>query len=414
MDWIDKEKERQYHSIADLFPLMQGDEFEQLKADIVANGLREAIWLHPDGSIIDGRNRHRACIESEIEPPHFRTWNGDGSLVSFVVSMNLHRRHLTSSQRAVIALDVLPMLEKEARERQKATQLAGKDEKGNPLFGDGNNSVTEDKRGEARERAAELFNTNPRYVSDAKRLECEAPELLEQVRVGDKTIPQAKRQLVKRQKEEALLTAAEDPLPGSVQLICGDFAQVALAFQPNTFDAIITDPPYPKEYLYLYKLLAEQAAILLKPGGSLLAMAGQSYLPEVYASMSHYLLNYHWTLCYATPGGQSSISVSNYKRVNTFWKPVLWFVKGKYTGRQVGDVIKSDRNDKRYHEWGQSERGMAELVEKLTSPGDLVLDPFLGGGTTAVVCHKLGREFVGVDIEQRNVDLTKGRLHESS
>lgn len=402
--WIDREKERQYHSIADLFPLMQGDEFEQLKTDIAANGLQEAIWLHPDGSIIDGRNRHRACIEVEVEPPHFKTWNGEGSLVSFVVSMNLHRRHLTSSQRAVIALDAEKARAKEIEAKEHLRKIGATPE----IFPESKDNT------EAREFAAEIMGVNPRYISDAKRIAREAPKLLEQVRTGEKTIPQAKRQLVKRQREEVLLTAAEDPLPGSVQLICGDFAQVALTFQPNTFDAIITDPPYPKEYLHLYKLLAEQAAVLLKPGGSLLAMAGQSYLPEIYASMSHYLLNYHWTLCYATPGGQSSISVSNYKRVNTFWKPVLWFVKGRYTSRQVSDVIRSDKNDKRYHEWGQSERGMAELVEKLTSPGDLVLDPFLGGGTTAVVCHKLGREFVGVDIEQRNVDLTKGRLHESS
>jgi len=93
-------------------------EFEELKQDIAVNGLREAIWLHPDGSILDGRNRHRACIETGIEP-RFRTWDSEGSLVAFILSMNLHRRHLTSSQRAVIALESLPFLEKEAKKQQK-------------------------------------------------------------------------------------------------------------------------------------------------------------------------------------------------------------------------------------------------------------------------------------------------------
>ena len=92
------ELQRKYHEVADIFPLMTGEEFDALKADISVNGQREPIWLHPDGSIIDGRNRHRACIDLDIAP-HFRTWDGNGSLVAFVVSLNLHRRHLTSGQK---------------------------------------------------------------------------------------------------------------------------------------------------------------------------------------------------------------------------------------------------------------------------------------------------------------------------
>jgi len=87
---------------------MQGDEYEALKADIAENGLRELIWLHPDGRILDGRNRYCACRDTETEP-HFRTWDGKGSLVNFVVSMNLHRRHLTSGQRAMIAAKLANM-----------------------------------------------------------------------------------------------------------------------------------------------------------------------------------------------------------------------------------------------------------------------------------------------------------------
>lgn len=99
--------------------LITGEEFEELKRDIQANGLLEPIWLHPDdGTIIDGRNRHRACCALGIQPT-FRTWNGKGSLVAFVVSLNLRRRHLTSSQKAVVAVDILPLLEQEARERQR-------------------------------------------------------------------------------------------------------------------------------------------------------------------------------------------------------------------------------------------------------------------------------------------------------
>lgn len=84
------------------FPLIEGEEFDQLVEDIRANGLRVPVWLHPDGSILDGRNRYRACKAARIKP-QFETWDGKGSPLEFVISMNLQRRHLTQGQRACVA-----------------------------------------------------------------------------------------------------------------------------------------------------------------------------------------------------------------------------------------------------------------------------------------------------------------------
>ena len=190
MSWLEDERKRHYHPVANLFPLLEGVEFEELKADIAANGLLEPIWVHPNGSILDGRNRHRACIETETRP-EFRTWDNGGSLVSFVVSMNLHRRHLSKSQRAAISLDVLPMLKEEAQHGGDRRSVD---------FQVGNIAHL---NGRPRDQAAMLFQTSSRYVQDAKALQQEAPDLLEEVRTGDKTIPQAKRELVARQKQDA-------------------------------------------------------------------------------------------------------------------------------------------------------------------------------------------------------------------
>jgi site-specific DNA-methyltransferase (adenine-specific) len=78
----------------------------------------------------------------------------------------------------------------------------------------------------------------------------------------------------------------------------------------------------------------------------------------------------------------------------------------------MGDVCKSavNDNDKRFHSWGQSETGMADLVERLTKPGQLVCDPFLGGGTTAFVSLSLGRRFTGCDIDVESIDKTRQRI----
>lgn len=174
---------KQFHPIADIFPLLQGVEFDEFCQDIARNGLLEPIWLHPNGQIIDGRNRYRACQKVGIEPA-YKTWNEKGSLVDFVISLNLHRRHLTSSQRATLAVDILPMLEKEAKERQLSTLKQNADVEKVPL--------RKEDKGKSRDQAATLLNTNSRYVSDAKKLKQEAPKVFEQVKTGELTLKKAK------------------------------------------------------------------------------------------------------------------------------------------------------------------------------------------------------------------------------
>src|SRR5262245_52911700 len=108
----------EFHEVADIFPMMGKEEFEALKTDIKANGQREPIWLH-EGKIIDGRNRYQACTKLGVVPI-YRKWDGNGSLVAFVVSLNLHRRHLSESQRALIGARIKPMFEDEAQANKRA------------------------------------------------------------------------------------------------------------------------------------------------------------------------------------------------------------------------------------------------------------------------------------------------------
>lgn len=215
--------DKEFHPVANIFPLLQGEEYEKLKTDIAQNGLIEPIWLHPDGRIVDGRNRWRACTETNTNA-RFETWNEarHGPLVSFVVSLNIRRRHLDSSQRAAVAVAALPMLEDEARERQ----LASLPKEGLKGF---QSSVsqkidTHSENGRATEQAAEIFHTNRQYVSDAKNLNRESLELFEQVKNGKLSIPQAKQKLAREIVPEPTQTP---PLP------------------PNKYRCLVIDPPWP-------------------------------------------------------------------------------------------------------------------------------------------------------------------------
>lgn len=91
----------EFHPLAELFPLMEGADFDALAADIKAHGLREPIILHEE-KILDGRNRYRACDVTGVDPV-FHPWDGEGTPHEFVISKNIHRRHLNESQRAIIA-----------------------------------------------------------------------------------------------------------------------------------------------------------------------------------------------------------------------------------------------------------------------------------------------------------------------
>lgn len=222
---------------------------------------------------------------------------------------------------------------------------------------------------------------------------------------------------VRRQRDnvEDLMAAFEASLKEQkdatfVVHVC-DFRQAEIA--DESIDIIITDPPYPREFVPLYEELALFASRVLKPGGSCIVMIGQSYLPDIAAGMTKHL-KYHWTCGYITPGGQS---VQLWERkVNTFWKPLLWFTKGDYAGDWVGDVCKSEPNDndKDHHHWGQSESGMDDIVERWTSRGCVVLDPFLGGGTTGVVCVAKQRTFIGIEIDKEVASKAEQRIRDVS
>jgi len=111
------------HPAADLFPLLEGQELLDLAEDIRQRGLHHPILLHPDGSILDGRNRYRACKLVGVEPV-FETWDGVGSLIGLVVSLNIQRRHLDKSQRSMLAAKTKPLFAEEARKRMLAATAA--------------------------------------------------------------------------------------------------------------------------------------------------------------------------------------------------------------------------------------------------------------------------------------------------
>jgi N6-adenosine-specific RNA methylase IME4 len=152
-----------WHPLASLFPLLVGAEFEELVADIRAHKVREPAWIY-QGKVLDGRNRTRAAAAAGVPCPA-RIYDGDDP-VGFVVSLNLRRRHLNESQRAMVAAKVAKL----PRGSNQHAQICA------PSQND----------------AAEMLNVSRRSVQYAREIvEHGAPELQQAVDRGEVAVSNA-------------------------------------------------------------------------------------------------------------------------------------------------------------------------------------------------------------------------------
>jgi ParB-like chromosome segregation protein Spo0J len=165
-----------FHPLVKIFPEMEEFAFAELVADIKANGIREPITIYKN-QILDGRNRWRACQKLGIACPQ-RAYEGKGEerdLRAFVVSKNLHRRHLNTSQRAMIAAEIADMTHGGDRKSDQAGKVQL-------------DSVSRPSRTDA----AQLLNVSPESVTTAKKVADRAePEVAKAVKDGKITVSAA-------------------------------------------------------------------------------------------------------------------------------------------------------------------------------------------------------------------------------
>jgi ParB-like chromosome segregation protein Spo0J len=181
------------HEVANLFPPIEGAAFDELKADIAKNEMLVPLLLY-QGKILDGRSRFKACKELGVKPTTV-VWDGDCSALECVVSLNMHRRHLSDNQRTVIAARFVPLYEKEAKARMRAGKAS--DPRGNSPEG----------KGRARDKTAAIFKVEPRGVADAaKVLQKGCPQLIKALEADEISMAAAVKlaDLPRKQQERVL------------------------------------------------------------------------------------------------------------------------------------------------------------------------------------------------------------------
>ena len=177
------------HPACAAFPNMTDAEYVGLKTDIAANGLHEPIWTYK-GFLIDGRHRLKACDELGIEA-RTQEWKSKGSLVSWIVSKNLHRRNLTASQRAAMATELLPIYEREAEQRKASRIQAAKTSENPNVFPKGPIGPV----ATSAQKAASDLEASERSVKRAKFIGAADPEKLAEVKAGTKSLHRAEAEI---------------------------------------------------------------------------------------------------------------------------------------------------------------------------------------------------------------------------
>ena len=306
-------------------------------------------------------------------------------------------------------------------------------------------------------QAAEKMGRGAKTVQRAVAVQQDAPELLDGMKSGlvsthdayrnknesqdvrkdaldkvkdgkSKTLTDAVREVKReRNQEESIQNAPRTPRSNRVKLFDAKIADAYKQVEAESVNIIVTDPPYPKEWLWVWKDLADFAVHALKPGGILAALSGQAFLPDVFANLKNERLQYRWIICYYFSGNHANV---RYRQLHNYWKPILLYHKDieqkdmdKVPHRQdfiedknqvsmyTGDARKEVGT---FHMWGQSVDGFKEIIKMFSGPGDVICDPFLGSGTTALATLEIGegRKFIGSDILPKNVEITRGRVGE--
>ena len=363
-------------------------EIDNLASSIDEVGLLQSVVIDENNYLIAGQRRLEACKKlgwTEI-PIHIVNLE---NLVKGEFHENFVRKDFTKKEVLAINRALQPKL----KQQGKRTDLICAD------------SAQVNKGKKSRDIIAQYAGLSHDTISKLEEIEDESEsnpkyqELLDKIddKNNKETVNSVHLKLKKekkRQSRQEEIKKIQVNLPDTVTLHNSEFQKV---FIPgNSVSLIFTDPPYHEKYLYLYEDLAVHASRVLRDGGSLICYVGHYAIGKVINMMEKRGLKFHWPIAVIHSGPSASVFG---RKILVGWKPMLWFTKGKYEGEFVKDLIKSEFQGKELHEWAQSTVESDYFIKYLTIENEIVYDPFLGQGTFGISAVKLGRQFIGCEVD---------------
>ena len=373
-----------------LVPNISDEEYNALYKSIDENGLWVPIIINSEGVILDGHHRYKICNKLGITIKHVeRVFENKLLEKKFVIETNLKRRHLNDFQKSELGMQLQTINEEIAKENMVKggkTKVPSNEE---PFHSD--------------KKTAEEIGVSRGTFERAKKVIKKAPEEIKQkLREGNPHTSISKEyQLIqkneKKTKRQEEIKKFQVNLPEKVTLHNTEFQKVFI--EGNSVSLIITDPPYHEKDLNVYDDLAVHASRVLREGGSLLCYVGHFAIGKVISMVESHGLKFQWPMVILHGGPSPAIFG---RKVLVGYNPMLWFVKGKYDGEMIRDVIQSEFQGKDLHDWAKSTVESDYYIQHMTIENEIVYDPFLGQGTFGVSAVKLNRQFIGCEINSEH------------
>lgn len=453
-------KSLRLHPEANRVPRMPPEQEAEFRADIAERGIRVPIEIIDRGVIVDGRSRYLAAKQLGIKQvPVIRApLNGDDPVL-YMLRAATKRRHLTDDQRACLAREEMEILSQIAtRERARLGGLTGgrgraKPSDSLPITSAGKQSSTKTSRG----TVAAAYRVSERRIRAAQQLKQVAPKLYERVKAGEQRLTVAKREADRESKrhEQRRLAKAARPRrdESNWEIRCGDCIEELAKFKPGTARLAFADPPYnqgidygpgrkadslaDEAYLAWCRRWIKACVRVLTDDGSLWVMISDEYADHFGLMLREAGLHRRsWIKWYETFGVNCT---NNFNRCS---RHIFYCVKNPRRFVFNTDAVSrpSDRQSK-YADSRANPHGklwdnvwcIPRLVENsrerlpdfptqlplalvqpivlcASQPGDLVIDPFCGSGTTGVAAVDGRRRFLGIEKNRRFLDLACQRL----
>jgi len=384
------------------------DEYTRLKASIAQHGVLVPVEVDESGEILDGWHRARACEELGIRdyPRIIRGGFAESEKPEHVLTLNYDRRHLTKTEQKKRAAQVLEE-NPDMSDRAVAAKTGLSDHtvaqvRATAQIAQLDHRVGRDGKSRPARRPAVVV-ANKREQDRVIEALKKKPSLPGKMLTTSRAVRLGREAEAERRAEEA----RQDMAVGEARLLLGDMRERGAEVSDGSVDLIFTDPPYGADFLPLWADLGAFAVRTLKSNGMLVAYSGSMYLPQVMAALGKHLA-FWWCGAVVLRGPHARIHTHHIAMGS---KPLLFYVRdGFKPGPWFEDTYFSEARQKDDHAWQQSLGAAAYFVAKVCPKGGLVVDPFLGAGTTGVATIIAGRCFVGIEVDKKAIAAAQRRL----